>query len=820
MRVSFGKATKEVNDTYLLAKNYRLHRTNHVHLCFCLRQSTLKHAYNRLSAAVVLGAREILMASDDLISIFSSFHALATSNCAAIDIFDLQDSESEKRFCALVETRAIRYKHDTLEDQLLELVAHLHPGQRLEPQDRQTAITRLSGTKDLCRFGRWVYYPWRASLVHVLPQDLFAELRASRNRYRITPKEQQRLASQHIAVVGLSVGAASAVTMALEGVGGQFSLADFDCLALSNLNRLKAAVCDIGVNKAVLCARQMLEINPYLKINLFKEGLNDANIDTFLGAQDAPVQLLVEECDDLYIKALVREKARTRQIPVMMETSDRGMLDVERFDKEPQRPILHGLLGNTQAQALCKLGPKDKLAYVLRIVGAKETSPRLLASLFEANETLTSWPQLASAVALGGAVLTDTARRILLGESIASGRFLVQFDKLVAPGKQTALPDWSVLDLGVISLGPGPRPEPAVPETQSGAISQEEAAYLVSYASMAPSGGNAQPWRFIFRDQLLYAQIDADAGPSTLDFANMARFCALGAAVANIKLAASHVGIAVEEVAEHDPSTLQLKLTRGEAAAANLFSYIAKRVTNRRSLRPGQKLSASFQARIAKSAERFNAQALIIDKPDELAELSDILGHIERLRFLTKPLHDDLQEELKWTAQNVQASRDGIGLDTLELTPADRAGAFLATHWPAMQVLSQLDLGHGLKKIVHSPHAAAFVLLRMPNRGPSGFLQGGQAMQHVWLEATAENLAVNPLSWAIYLLDHVERDGPLSQDARIKAVCQKQRQRFDKLFGPIGQDAEIILMRLGHADGPSSKSLRKPVSQIFEARSS
>jgi len=28
-----------------------------------------------------------------------------------------------------------------------------------------------------------------------------------------------------------------------------------------------------------------------------------------------------------------------------METSDRGLLDVERFDKEPSRPPFHGLVG-------------------------------------------------------------------------------------------------------------------------------------------------------------------------------------------------------------------------------------------------------------------------------------------------------------------------------------------------------------------------------------------------------------------------------------------------------------------------------------------
>ena len=42
------------------------------------------------------------------------------------------------------------------------------------------------------------------------------------------------------------------------------------------------------------------------------------------------------------IKAILREGARARRIPVLMATSDRGLVDVERFDLEPQRQILHG----------------------------------------------------------------------------------------------------------------------------------------------------------------------------------------------------------------------------------------------------------------------------------------------------------------------------------------------------------------------------------------------------------------------------------------------------------------------------------------------
>ncbi len=62
--------------------------------------------------------------------------------------------------------------------------------------------------------------------------------------------------------------------------------------------------------------------------------------DFFTG--NGKLDLLVEESDGFDIKILSRYKARDLKIPVIMEASDRCMVDVERFDLEPNRSILHG----------------------------------------------------------------------------------------------------------------------------------------------------------------------------------------------------------------------------------------------------------------------------------------------------------------------------------------------------------------------------------------------------------------------------------------------------------------------------------------------
>ncbi|WP_305785745.1 ThiF family adenylyltransferase [Symbioplanes lichenis] len=309
--------------------------------------------------------------------------------------------------------------HDTLHDQLHELIHVRHPAATVAERNRLVA--------DHCpapaRHGTWVYYPWSRRLVHLLPRDEFREVRADRNRDKITPAEQRRLAGARIGVIGLSVGNMAAITLALGGIGGTFRLADHDRLSLSNLNRLRAGVADLGVEKTVLAARELAGIDPWLGVELYREGLRADRVDEFLDGLD----LVVEECDDLALKVLVRERARALRVPVLMETNDRGLLDVERFDREPDRPLLHGLIGPDPAD-------------VPAIVDKKQLSVRMAASLPRIGVTLSGWPQLASGVALGAALVADTARRILLGEHTESGRYRVDLAELVADGRGE-LPD-------------------------------------------------------------------------------------------------------------------------------------------------------------------------------------------------------------------------------------------------------------------------------------------------------------------------------------------------------------------------------------------
>ncbi|MFE2887241.1 ThiF family adenylyltransferase [Streptomyces sp. NPDC059272] len=341
----------------------------------------------------------------------------------------------------LRQSSAVREIHDRIDDQVEELLRCLTPEDPFSSHSRERAVADAMGGRPDA-YGRWVWYPWSGRLVHVLAEEEFRLVRTDRNRDKITREQQQVLLRRRVGVIGLSVGSSAALALAMEGVGGAFRLADFDRVGLSNLNRLQAGVHELGVEKSVLCARRLYELDPYLDIEVFREGVTEDTIGDFFAAPDGRdgLDLVVEECDTVWVKVAAREHARRRQVPVLMETNDRGLLDIERFDLEPDRPLFHGRAGEVSADDVRHLDRAESIRFLLTIVDERRLSPAMTDALTRVGNSLSSWPQLASGVMLGSALIADTARRILLGEPLPSGRHSIDLPTLVSDGQAPQTP--------------------------------------------------------------------------------------------------------------------------------------------------------------------------------------------------------------------------------------------------------------------------------------------------------------------------------------------------------------------------------------------
>jgi hypothetical protein len=336
----------------------------------------------------------------------------------------LSQQQDRETFNQLYNSETVAFIHDELPDQLKELMKCYHPSRQLSADEIVTLVNQhLNGT-DLEQYGVWAYYPWNRSMVHLLDEEEFIAVRTNRNQLKITKEEQELLKQKTIGIIGSSVGQSIALTIAMERTCGTLRIADFDLLELSNLNRIRAGVRSLGLSKVVITAREIAEIDPYLNVEIYKDGITRDNIGSFLG-QSSKLDILVEVCDNIDMKIFSRLEARAQSIPVVMDTNDRGMMDIERFDLDPARPVLHGLLEGISLDDLSSLSPEQRMSMILKIVGADSISPRLRLSIGELQRSIYALPQLASSVVLGGAITTDVCRRILLGSFIESGRFYV-----------------------------------------------------------------------------------------------------------------------------------------------------------------------------------------------------------------------------------------------------------------------------------------------------------------------------------------------------------------------------------------------------------
>ncbi|WP_327360240.1 Rv1355c family protein [Streptomyces sp. NBC_01296] len=744
-------------------------------------------------------------------------------------LYSLDDPAQRTALGALVERGEVAAVRDALAEQVAELLTARRPDWSPDPDELAAAVEAHLGGRPASAYGSWAWYPWSRQLVHVLPRDEYRELRQSRNRYKITAEEQELLTGRTIAVIGLSVGAASAVTLAQEGVGSRFRLADFDRLSLSNLNRLRASVADVGLPKVVIAARQMYEIDPHLDIEVWPQGLTEENVDAFLTG-GGRADLLVEECDDLYIKVYARERARAHRIPVLMETNERGMLDVERFDREPHRPLLHGLLSGVAAADLKTLSTREKVPYVLRILDQERPSERFVPSLVEIGQTISSWPQLASGVALGAALVTDTARRLLLGTFTASGRYFVDPAELVRDGTETILrseeppPARAAREVAAQeAAAPLHLPEAGRP------LDEEAVRRLVSYGIQAPSGGNVQPWRFVSRGRVLECRIDDDLAPTLLDFERSGSHLAIGAAVENIDLAARAAGWACRARVFPDPAdpglVFELSFTDGddgddgddEAGAADgprvpLARWIGRRTTNRA---PGTDtpLAGPDADALTRCAQESGALLDLVTERDGLEEAGRILGACDRLRIMSPALHRDMMAEMRWDEEEVRRTRDGIDVATLQLDRTDLAGISIARHWPNLAFIRRIGGGasfeEGARKLVAA--SSAIGVLSIPGTTPDAYARGGRALQRLWLTAASRGLAVQPLTALLYLLARVERGGGAGLDPEEIATLQALRTRLAKILPHRPDNAELILVRLSYAPPPAVRSLRRDV---------
>jgi molybdopterin/thiamine biosynthesis adenylyltransferase len=641
---------------------------------------------------------------------------------------------------------------------------------------------------------RWAYYPWRRAVVAVLGPRAFRAVRLDRNRNLITAEEQARLGTLRIGVAGLSVGHIIAHTLAGQGMCGELRLADFDRIELSNLNRVPATVLDLGLNKAEVAARRIAEIDPYLLVRVLDVGLTVDTIDEFLDGLD----VVVEECDSLDMKATLREGARARRIPVLMATSDRGLLDVERFDLEPQRPILHGLLSDLDFSRLPSMSKREMVPHMLRFLEADELSPRVLASVVEVDQTLSTWPQLSSEVVLGATAIAESVRRIGLGKDLRSGRTRIDvgsaLDRLDEPQMAIKAPP-----------PPAEYPDPALPGVTG---------VIAAAAIRAPSASNAQPWNVETGPDTITIRLVPEH-TSTLDVGFRGSAVALGAALFNAKVAAAAQQVLGPVTLMNDVGDSPLEATLhladgGDPELAGLYEPMLTRETNR-SLGAPRPIPAHTVKLLRTVAEREGAELRFVTDPDDIASVATLFAASDRIRYLTPQLHAEMVSELRWPGD--PNPETGIDVLSLQLDRGDLAMVDILKRPDVMAQLAHWNAGAalGADTRVRVLASSAIGVVSLSGSSLADFAQGGAAAEAVWITAQQCGLSVQPISPVFLYARNVDELAGLS--ASFAGELEELMKAFRRLVHTPPDSLVALVLRLAFS-GPTSVRSRRSIERV------
>ncbi len=351
----------------------------------------------------------------------------------------------EKDFIALkqlINRGAILRVSDDYNEELREYFAIKHPKIALNKVILETKsaayLKKLTAKRPLWRQGRWVYFPWSGALAHILEEPAFYAVRTARNRELITPEEQKKFYNSVVGIAGLSVGNSIALAIVLQGGARHIKLADHDRLALSNLNRIRSSVGELGAPKIELTARQVYELNPYAKVKLFSDGLNQKNIKAFFSG-GKKLDIVIDEIDNLAVKYLIREEARKNCIAVVMgaDNGNNAVVDIERYDLDPKTPFFHGRMGEVSYEMLAGLDKMGIGRMITKHIGPENVSERMLESLMAIGKTIVSWPQLGGAALMNGSAVAYVVHRILAGQSIEENRAIISLDEKLDPEHNT-----------------------------------------------------------------------------------------------------------------------------------------------------------------------------------------------------------------------------------------------------------------------------------------------------------------------------------------------------------------------------------------------
>lgn len=640
----------------------------------------------------------------------------------------------------------------------------------------------------------------------------------ARNIGWVTSGEQVVLRAKRVAIAGLGgVGGSHLLTLTRLGIGA-FHIADFDRFELANFNRQTGAtLASLGQQKITVLTGMARDINPELDLRLFSDGLHSGNVDDFL----AGVDLYLDGLDFFAVEARRCVFAACARLGIPAVTAAPLGMGVA---------MLNFLPGKMSFEEYFRLDGQTEEEQLLRFLLG--LSPAMLQRGYLVEPGAVNFlqhrgPSTPMACDLcAGVAATEVLKILLARGTVRSAPQGLQFDAYRGRLAHTYRPGGNRHPLQRLGLAIARRQLSRMAghaESVSTAAPTDPLLRVLDAARWAPSGDNAQPWRFeILGERSLVVHGHDTRAECVYDLEGHASQLSLGMLLETLTIAASAEGWQAEITRQMDrnvtrPAFSVRLIEQPTIVPDPLLPYVRARCVQRRAMRmrplhvrevaaleaclpSGYRVQwfGTWRARLRAARLAFTSAGLRLTLPEAY------------------PVHRDVVD---WDnpASPDRIPAAAVGLDPLTL----QLMRWVMQRWERVAFFNrylagtllprlQLDLWPGLACAAH------FALLapRQP-QGIDDYVAAGRAMQRFWLCAARLGLYIQPEMTPLIFHEYMRGGVRFSRHEAMYEHAATVSRGLTELLGAPGAASAVFLGRIGAGPAPTSRSMRRPLDELL-----
>lgn len=642
----------------------------------------------------------------------------------------------------------------------------------------------------------------------------------SRNIGWLTNWEQQALRKRRVAIAGMGgVGGIHLLTLARLGVGA-FHIADFDTFELANFNRqVGANRTTLGRPKAAVLAEMARDINPELELRVFENGVDPGNLAAFLDGID----LFIDGLDFFTLDL---------RVSVFAACAERGIPAITAAPIGMGTAFLTFMPGRMSFERYFRL--KGRSAEDQRINFLIGLTPRTLQrpylmDLWRLDLAGQRGPSTAAACQLCAGVAATEAVKVLLGRGkVHAAPYYHHFDAYRGKWVRGWMPGGNANPLQQLrrffvkrALKRLEKSAPPADLPASASIIER----ILDKARWAPSGDNAQPWRFSIRspDEVTIT-VNAHDAKDVYDYAQgRPTLISAGFLLESLRIAASAFGRRLDWTRQpgDNATIIDARFVEDPAVRPDpLLPMLQARSVDRRAYRPTP---------LSKADKAALETALGPDLSLRWFETSSERWRLARLSARATDIRLRIPEAFKTHQAILDWERDfspsGVPVGAVGLNPlAVAIMRPLMRDWRRMDAANryfgttlssrlELDLVPGLLCAAH------FII--QPSRladleNAEGVLRIGQALQRFWLTATACGLVLQPALATVCFAIYGANGTVFTEDAKIRRKAAALAAEFSALV-PGGASTVAFIGRIGTPRSRRilARSVRRPLTELL-----